>query len=42
VKPGALRKMVRSHAPKQLWDDCLERDALFWSCTAHDIYGLDG
>jgi hypothetical protein len=29
VKPGAGRKMVHSRAPKQLWDDCLEREALF-------------
>ena len=34
--------MVRSKAPKQLWDDCLEREAYVRSLTAHDIYRLDG
>ena len=28
VKRGAGREMVRSRAPKRLWDDCLEREAL--------------
>jgi hypothetical protein len=41
VKRGAGREMVRSRAPKRLWDDCLEREALVQSCTAHDIYRLD-
>ena len=34
--------MVRSAAPKRLWDDCLEREAYIRSLTAHDIYRLDG
>ena len=34
--------MVRSGAPKQLWDDCLEREAYVRSFTAHDIYKLGG
>jgi hypothetical protein len=39
---GAGCKMVRSRAPKWLWDDCLKREALVQSCTAHDIYRLNG
>ena len=42
LKRGAGRDMVRSRAPKRLWDDCLERQALVRSSTAHDIYSLDG
>ena len=34
--------MVRSGAPKRLWDDCLEREAYVRSFTAHDIYRLNG
>jgi hypothetical protein len=35
--------MVRSGAPKRLWDDCLEREAYIRSLTAHDdIYKLNG
>ena len=34
--------MVRSQAPKRLWDDCLEREAYVRSLTALDIYGLSG
>ena len=34
--------MVRSKAPKRLWDDCLEREAYVRSLTAHDIYKFDG
>ena len=33
--------MVRSKAPKRLWDDCLEREAYVRLLTAHDIYKLD-
>ena len=42
LKRGTGRNMVRSGAPKRLWDDCLEREALVRSLTALDIYGLDG
>jgi hypothetical protein len=42
VKRGAGHEMVCSHAPKWLWDDCLEREALVRSCTTHDIYRRDG
>ena len=39
---GIDRQMVRSGAPKRLWDDCLEREAYVRSHTAHDIYRLNG
>jgi hypothetical protein len=42
LKRGAGREMVRSQAPKPLWDHCLERQALVRSLTALDIYGLQG
>jgi len=42
LKKGVGRQMVRSKAPKRLWDDCLEREAYVRSLTAHDIYRLDG
>jgi hypothetical protein len=34
--------MVKSRAPKQLWDDCLELESLIRSNTAHTIYKLQG
>ncbi|KAI2506149.1 Reverse transcriptase (RNA-dependent DNA polymerase) [Fragilaria crotonensis] len=34
--------MVRSRAPKRLWDDCLEREAYVRSFTAHEIFRLSG
>ena len=42
LKKGVGRQMVRSAAPKRLWDDCLEREAYVHSFTAHDIYKLNG
>ena len=36
LKKGVGRQMVRSGAPKRLWDDCLEREAYVRSLTAHD------
>jgi hypothetical protein len=42
LKKGVGRQMVRSRAPKRLWDDCLEREAYVRSLTAHEIYRLDG
>jgi hypothetical protein len=42
LKKGVGRQMVRSAAPKRLWDDCLEREAYVRSLTAHDIYRLNG
>ena len=35
-------KLLRSRAPKCLWDDCLILEAYIRSNTAHDIYKLDG
>ena len=42
LKKGVGRDMVRSQAPKRLWDDCLEREAYVHSLTALSIYGLSG
>ena len=42
LKRGVGREMVRSQAPKQLWDDCLEREAYVRSLTALNVYGLSG
>jgi hypothetical protein len=42
LKRGVARKMVKSRAPKQLWDDCLELESLIRSNTAHTIYELQG
>ena len=42
LKTKVGMKMVKSKAPKRLWDDCLELEAYCRSCTALDIYGLGG
>ncbi|KAI2489517.1 hypothetical protein MHU86_25076 [Fragilaria crotonensis] len=42
LKRGVGRQMVRSKAPKRLWDHCLEREAYVRSLTAHDQYRLEG
>jgi hypothetical protein len=42
IKRGFGRKMVRSKAPKRLWDHCLELEAAIRSHTAHQIYQLNG
>ena len=42
LKKGVGRQMVRSAAPKRLWDNCLAREAYVRSFTAHDIYKLNG
>ena len=41
LKRASGREMVRSRAPKRLWDYCLERQALVRSHTALDIFGLE-
>jgi hypothetical protein len=41
LKRGGGRKMVRSGAPKRLWDDCLVREAYVRSSTALDILSLE-
>ena len=42
LKRGTGRKLIKSKAPKKLWDDCLELEALIRSNTAHEIYELGG
>ncbi|KAI2500778.1 Reverse transcriptase (RNA-dependent DNA polymerase) [Fragilaria crotonensis] len=42
LKRGVGRQMVRSAAPKRLFDDCLEREAYVRSLTAHDMFRLNG
>jgi hypothetical protein len=42
LKRGGGREMVRSGAPKRLWDDCLVREDYFRSSTALDIFSLEG
>ena len=41
LKKGAGQHMVRSKAPKRLWDNCLERVAYARSLTAHAINRLN-
>jgi hypothetical protein len=42
LKRGIGREMVRSGAPKRLWDDCLVREAYVRSSTALEIFSLEG
>ncbi len=43
VKKGVGQHMVRSKAPKRLWDNSLQQEAFIRSLTAHEIYyRLDG
>jgi hypothetical protein len=42
LKRGVGREMVRSGAPKCLWDDCLVREAYVRSSTALEIFSLEG
>ena len=42
LKRGAGRKMIKTGAPRRLWDHCLELEALIRSNTALDIYELKG
>ena len=41
-KKDFCRKLIRSGAPKRLWDDCLELESYIRINTAHGIYKLDG
>ena len=41
MKKGTGREMIHSSAPRSIWDDFLERDALIQSHNAHDIYGIN-
>ena len=40
LKKRAGHKLLWSKAPKHLWDDCLELEAIFRSNIAHYIYQL--
>ena len=42
LKKGAGRNMVRSGAPKRIWDNALEFEAYVRSNTALGIYILQG
>jgi hypothetical protein len=42
LKRGVGRQMLRSGCPKQLWDDCIIREAYVRSHTSLDIFGLEG
>ena len=43
LKKGSSRKLIKSGAPKRLWDDdCLELESYIRSNSAHNIYKLDG
>ena len=42
LKCGLGREMVRSSAPRCLWDHCLERESYIRSHTALDIFSLNG
>ena len=41
LKKGAGHKLLRSRAPKYLWDDCLELESFIRSNAAHEIYKID-
>ena len=41
LEKEAGHNLLRSRAPKHLWDDCLELEAYIRSNTAHEIYKLD-
>ena len=42
MKQGSGRNMIKSRAPKRLWDDCLELESYIRLNTAHGISKLDG
>jgi hypothetical protein len=42
LKRGVGHEMVRSGAPKHLWNDYLVREAYFRSSTALEIFSLEG
>jgi hypothetical protein len=42
LKRGVGREMVRSGAPKPLWNDCLAREAYIRSSTAFEIFSFEG
>jgi hypothetical protein len=42
LKRGVGRQIIRSACPKQLWDDCIIREAYVRSHTSIDIFGVGG
>ena len=42
LKKGSDRKMLKTHSPKRLWDDCIELQAYIRSQTANGHYHLKG
>ena len=42
LKLDVLRELMRTGAPRRLWDDCLEFRAYVRSLTWRDVYALDG
>ena len=42
LKKGSDRVLIKSGAPKGLWDNCLELKSCIKSNTAHSIYKLYG
>jgi hypothetical protein len=42
LKQGVSRKMIKTGAPKCLWDHCIELEGLIHSHTANDIYATGG
>ena len=42
LKKSFGRKMLRSKAPRKLWDHCLMLEATIRAHTAHDIFELNG
>ena len=42
LKQGVSRKMIKTGAPKRLWDHCIELECLICSHTANDIYATGG
>jgi hypothetical protein len=42
LKQGVSHKMIKTGAPKCLWDHCIELEGLIHSHTANDIYATGG
>jgi hypothetical protein len=42
LKQGVSRKMIKTGAPKHLWDHCIELEGLICSHTTNDIYATGG
>ena len=42
TKRSGARTMQRTNCPKVFWDDCIEREAMIMSHTAHPLWELQG